>query len=147
MAILGGPQDGSSSTSPQHASPPSDHVDMSDPDIVIQSCDLVNFRVHKSALSISSPFFSDLFSLPQPDDDEVVDGLRVVRLPEDAEVLNSLLTMLYPIPSVIPSSYDKCLMLLATSQKYDMVGTQSHIRAEIQSRKFPTATGTAAFRA
>jgi len=119
---------------------------MSDGDIVIQSCDLINFRVHKLVLSLSSPFFHDMLSLPQPSDEEAVDGLPVVRLPEDAEALNSLLTTLYPIPSVIPNSYDKYLMLLAALQKYDMVGIQSRIRKETQNRKFPTATGTAAFR-
>jgi hypothetical protein len=120
---------------------------MSDADIIIQSCDLVNFRIHKSILSLSSPFFCDMFSLPQPSHGEVIDGLSVVRLPEDAEVLKGLLTMLYPIPPMIPDCYDKSLMLLAASQKYDMVSIQARIRAEIQNRKFPTLTGTAAFRA
>jgi len=119
---------------------------MPDADIVVQSCDLVNFRVHKSALSLSSSFFGDMLSLPQPSDNDAVDELPVVRLSEDGEVLNSLLTMLYPIPSVMPISYDKSLMLLVASQKYDMVGIQSRIRAEIQSRNFPTPTGAAAFR-
>jgi len=120
---------------------------MPDADIVIQSCDLVNFRVHESALSLSSSFFGDMLSLPQPSDNDAVDELPIVRLSEDAEVLNSLLTMLYPIPSVVPISYDKSLMLLVASQKYDMVGIQSRIRAEIQSQKFPTPTGAATFRA
>jgi BTB/POZ domain len=120
---------------------------MSDADIIIQSCDLVNFRIHKSTLSLSSPFFCDMFSLPQPSHGEVIDGLSVVRLLEDTEVLNGLLTMLYPIPYMIPNSYDKSLMLLAASQKYDMVAIQARIRAEIQNRKFATPTGTAAFRA
>ena len=120
---------------------------MPDANIIIQSCDLVNFRVHKSALSLSSPFFSDMLSLPQPVDNDAIDELPVVRLSENAEVLNSLLTMLYPIPSAIPISYDNSLMLLAASKKYDMVGVRSRIRAEIQSRKFPTPTGAATFRA
>jgi hypothetical protein len=74
-----------------------------DSDIVIQSRDLVNIRVHKSALSSSSPFFDELFLLPrwQPLNSEIVNGLPVVRLSEDTEVLNSLLTLLYPIPSLI----------------------------------------------
>jgi hypothetical protein len=38
-------------------------------------------------------------------------------------------------------------MLLAASKKYDMVGIQSRIRAEIQSRQSPTPTGAATFRA
>ena len=88
-----------------------------------------------------------MLSLPQPSDQDAVNELPVVCLPEDAEVLNSLLTMLYPIPSVMPISYDKSLMLLAASYKYDMAGIKSRIRAEIQSQKFPTPTGAATFRA
>jgi hypothetical protein len=97
---------------------------------------------------MSSPFLDDMFSLPQPQpsDKDVVNGLPVVRLSEDAEVLNSLISMLYPIPSVLPNSYDKALTLLAASQKYDMVGVQSRIRAEIQSKIFPALTGPETFR-
>lgn len=121
---------------------------MSDANIVIQSCDLVNFRVHFRTLAMSSPFFNDMFSLPQPQPsgDDVVDGLPVVRLSEDAEVLNSLTSMLYPIPSVLPNSYDKALTLLVASQKYDMVGVQSRIRAEFQSKTFLPLTGPETFR-
>jgi hypothetical protein len=102
-------------------------------------------------LAISSPFFDDMFSLPQPQsssvsDKEVVDRLPVVQLPEDADVLSGLITMLYPIPSTLPNTYDKALTLLAASQKYDMVGVQSHVRLEIQSRTFPTLTGPETFR-
>jgi hypothetical protein len=97
---------------------------------------------------MSSPFFNDLFSLPQPQssDKEVVNGLPVVQLPEDAEVLSGLITMLYPIPSGLPNSYNKALTLLATSQKYEMVGVQSRIRGEIQTKTFPTPTGAETFR-
>ena len=121
---------------------------MSDADLIIQSRDLVNFRVHQRTLAMSSPFFDDMFSLPQPQpsDKDVIDGLPVVRLSEDAEVLNSLVSMLYPIPSVLPNSYDKALVLLAASQKYDMVGVQSRICAGIQSKIFPALTGPGAFR-
>ena len=97
---------------------------------------------------MSSPFFGDMFSLPlPPGNDEVINGLPVVRLSEDAEVLNCLLTMLFPIPSVVPGAYDKALTLLAASQKYDMVGIQSRIRAEIQIRNLSTLTGAEVFRA
>ena len=73
----------------------------------------------------------------------------MLRLPEEAEVLNSLLAILYPSqdPFVLLDSYDKSLMILAASQKYDMFGVQYRIRAEIQSRRFPKASGTTAFRA
>jgi hypothetical protein len=147
---FGDPQTAASPTCPQNVSPasPLDNLDMSDANIIIQSCDLVNFRVHQRTLAMSSPFFHDIFSLPQPQpsDEDLVDGLPVVRLSEDAEVLNSLTSMLYPILSVLPNSYDKALTLLAASQKYEMVGTQSRIRAEIQSKIFPALTGPETFR-
>ena len=120
---------------------------MAHTDIIIQSCDFVNFRVHKLVLSLSSPFLDDMFSLPQPSDQEIVDGLPVVHLSEDAEVLKCLLTMVYPIPSMIPNSYDKILMALSASQKYDMDGVHSRICDSIQGKKMPMPTGAATFRA
>ncbi|KAF8257478.1 hypothetical protein EI94DRAFT_1422306, partial [Lactarius quietus] len=119
---------------------------MPDADVILQSSDFVNFRIRKSILATSSPFFSDLFSLPQPSDHEVIDGLPVVHLSEDAEVLNSLVTMLYPISPEIPDSMDQILTLLATCQKYDMVTVQSSIRAEISRKKLLSPTGTESFR-
>ena len=149
--ILGGLQTetGPSPAFPQNTSPLPDGLDMANADIIIQSCDSINFRVHKLVLSLSSPFFGDMFSLPQPSesDQEVVDGLPVVRLSEDAEVLKCLLTMLYPIPSIIPNSYNKILVVLSASQKYDMDGVQSCIRDSIQVKKLPLPTGAATFRA
>ncbi len=114
---------------------------------MVQSSDLVNFRVNKVVLSVSSPFFADMFSLPQPSENEVVDGLPVMRLSEDAEILDSLLTTLYPVPSVVPDSYDKAVELLAACQKYDMAGAQSSIRTEIKSWGPVVLTGMVAYRA
>jgi len=128
---------------------PSEPLDISLPDanLVIRSADLGKFRVHKSILAIVSPFFKDLFSLPQPSDSELADGLPVVQLSEDTELLNSLVSMLYPVRRVIPDSYEKVLNLLAACQKYDMVQVQSFIRAEINRGIFPAPVGTEVFRA
>jgi BTB/POZ domain len=122
-------------------------LNLRETDVILQSSDGANFRLHKVILATASPFFGDMFSLARPSDDEIVDGLPVVRLPEDAEVLHSLVTMLYPVPSVIPDSYDKVLDLLAASQKYDMVAVQSSIRTEVSQKTFPTLMGTGVFRA
>jgi hypothetical protein len=113
--------------------------------IILRSSDQANFRVHKSVLAMSSPFFENLLSLPQPSDSEIVDGLPVVQLFEDAELLNSLVSLLYPIPPVIPGSYEKVFALLAACQKYDMVSIQSSIRAEIQRGTFPGPIEAQAF--
>jgi hypothetical protein len=121
---------------------PLESLNMQGADVILQSSDLVSFRVHKSTLAISSPFFNDLFSLPQPHDGAVVDGLPIVCVSEDAEVLHSLLTLLYPIPPVISDSYEKTLALLVASEKYSMDTVSSTVRREIG---LPTTT--AAFRA
>jgi hypothetical protein len=102
------PEEINSATSPLEPS------DIPDANLIIRSSDNVNFRVHKSILTMVSPFFKDLLSLPQPSDGEIVDGLPVVQLSEDSELLNSLISRLYPVPTVTPNSYEKVLYLLAT---------------------------------
>jgi hypothetical protein len=95
---------------------PPETFDISDTNLIIRSSDLVDFRVHKPVLAMASPFFKDLLSLPQPSDSEIVDGLPVVQLPEGSELLNSLISILYPIDMVIPNSYEKVLYLLESQQ-------------------------------
>ncbi|KAH9010892.1 hypothetical protein EDB85DRAFT_2125685, partial [Lactarius pseudohatsudake] len=122
-------------------------LDIPDANIIVRSSDQVNFPVHKTLLAMSSSFFKDLLSLPQPPDDELVDGLPVIQLSEDADLLNSLISLLYPIPPVIPSSYEKVFALLAACQKYDMESVQSNIRAGIKLGTFPAPVEAEAFRA
>jgi BTB/POZ domain len=86
---------------------PPETLDATDMNFIIRSSDLVNFRVRKSVLATASPFFKDLLSLPQPSDSEIVDGLPVVQMSEDSELLNSLVSILYPIHTVLPNSYEK----------------------------------------
>ncbi|KAH8990394.1 hypothetical protein EDB86DRAFT_1772940 [Lactarius hatsudake] len=118
-------------TPPENSDRPSEPLSLKVPDanVIIRSSDQVNFRVHKSLLAMSSSLFDDLFSLPQPPDGEIVDGLPVVQLPEDANLLNILVSLIYPVPPVIPGSYEK-----------------SYIRDEIKRGRFPMPVGTEAFR-
>ena len=114
LSLVGEREDpGAQTNSP--ISPP-EPFNISDANLIIRSSDLIDFRVHKSVLTMVSPFFEDMLSLPQPSDGESVDGLPVVRLPEDSELLNSLLSKLYPVRTVVPNSYDKVLYLLAAGQ-------------------------------
>lgn len=76
--------------------------DDTDADIILRTGDLVDFRVYKTLLSIASPFFKAMFSLPQcPEADEIQDdetrhGLRVVPVPEDSSTLTTILLACYP---------------------------------------------------
>ena len=125
-------------------SPPK-YSDMPYADVILQSSDLVNFRVHRSVLVSSSPFFRDMFSLPQPANDVRVapDGLPVLPLSETAEVLNSLISMLYPVLPEMPQSIDNILALLAATEKYDMGAVRSLIRAEVSRRGLLSPTDSA----
>ncbi|KAH8984198.1 hypothetical protein EDB86DRAFT_2833618 [Lactarius hatsudake] len=133
----------------ENSDPPSVPLCLDTPDanIIVRSADKVNFHVHKSLLAMSSPFFKDLLSLPQPPDDELIDDLPVIQLSENADLLNSLISLLYPIPPAIPGSYEKVFALLAACQKYDMESVQSSIRAGIKLGTFPAPVEAEAFRA
>ena len=96
--------------------PPVEPFDVPDANLIIRSSDKVDFRVHKPVLAMASPFFEDLLSHSCPSDSEFVDGLPVVELLEDSELLNCLISILYPVDPVIPTSYEKVLYLLATFQ-------------------------------
>ena len=122
-------------------------LDIPEASIIVRSSDQVNFRIHKSLLAMSSPFFKDLLSLPQPPDGELVDGLPVVALSEDAGLLNSLVSLLYPTSPIIPGSYEMVFALLAACQKYDMESVQSDIRDEIKLERFPAPVGVEGFSA
>ena len=86
---------------------PPETLDESDMNLIIRSSDLVDFRVRKSVLASASPYFKDLLSLPQSSDSDIVDGFPVVQMTEDSELLNSLISYLYPIHTVLPNSYEK----------------------------------------
>lgn len=92
---------------------PVEPIDVPDADLIIRSSDLVDFRVHKSVLAMASPSLDleDQDSLLELSGDEFIYGLQ---LSEDSDLLNSLISILYPVPTVIPKSYEKVLYLLVT---------------------------------
>jgi hypothetical protein len=116
LSLVRDPEDLQTRTNP--AASLFEPVDIPDANLIIRSSDLVDFQVHKAVLALASPFFKDLLSLPQPSDSESIDGLPVVHLSEDSELLNSLVSILYPVHTVMPNSYEKVLYLLATCPRY-----------------------------
>ncbi|KAH9053908.1 hypothetical protein EDB87DRAFT_145754 [Lactarius vividus] len=122
-------------------------LDMPDASLIVRSSDQVNFRVHKSVLAMSSSYFKHVPSSRRPPYGKLVEGLPVIQMSEDAGILNSLISLLYPIPTVIPGSYERVFALLAACQKYGMESTQFYIRTEIEFGTFPGPVATEAFRA
>jgi len=69
-----------------------------------------DFRVHKLVLSLASPVFKDMFSLPQPTSDDLrkssVAELEIVEVTDPTDALDVILRMIYPFA---PPSFDGSL--------------------------------------
>ncbi|KAH9058193.1 hypothetical protein EDB87DRAFT_1685519 [Lactarius vividus] len=147
LSILGTEADQRSHMGPPAVSLPlPEWLDLSDADIIVRTPDLTRFRSHKAVLASSSLVLRNMLSLPQPPNGETIDGLPAVDISEDAELVRTLITILYHIPFDLPASHDRILALLAAAQKYDMVTVQSCIRAEIARRPSPARNESEAFR-
>lgn len=53
------------------------------------------FRVHRTILANHSEVFADLFTVPQPEDEDTIDGCHVVRLYDDEKDFVDLLKAMY----------------------------------------------------
>ncbi|TFK71446.1 hypothetical protein BDN72DRAFT_837686 [Pluteus cervinus] len=99
-------------------------------DVILRSSDGIDFRMHKSLLSFASTFFEGMFDLPQPasgSGDEVVDGLPVVRLPENSQTLKQLLLFCHPAHAPQLQNLEEVHDVLGPAIKYDMMGAIKRI--------------------
>ncbi|KAG8906499.1 hypothetical protein FRC01_007996 [Tulasnella sp. 417] len=86
-------------------------------DCILQTPDGTEFVVHRLILSLASPIWSDMFSLPQAS--EGASSTRpVIPVEEDPETMEALLTMVYPIPPPRINSYDLATKLVQACDKY-----------------------------
>ncbi|KAJ6581662.1 hypothetical protein B0H19DRAFT_930117 [Mycena capillaripes] len=107
-------------------------------DVICRSLpDNIDFRVHKSFLSVASPFFKDMFSLPQSEDTD----LQVVPFQEDKETLGTLLRMCYPHWTLLDcqplfSTIERVLAVFTAARKYAMDGVEREVRAVLVDPHF-----------
>ncbi|KAI0043872.1 hypothetical protein FA95DRAFT_1497942, partial [Auriscalpium vulgare] len=108
-------------------------------DVILRSTDSVDFRMHKDILAMASPFFKDMFKLPQSPST----SSRVpIMMPEESETISHLVAAMYPITST-PDNVDSTMALLAALQKYGMgseVAIDGHfavIRQQLSKQLLP----------
>lgn len=91
----------------------------SDADVILRAVDQVDFRTHRIILSMASPFFADMFALPQTKEcaSDVID---VIDLAEGSEIVQILLEICYPTQDPELSSMDIARAVLEAALKYDM---------------------------
>ena len=127
--------------------------DYPDADVILRSLDSHDFRVLKMYIVHSSPVLREKISIsptPQPEPtppipaEPAVEGaaaaantLCVVQLPVEGAILFSLLTHIFPVPPVLPSTVEQVMELLSVAQQYKMDVVLTHIRNHIARREPP----------
>jgi len=101
-------------------------------DVILRSCDGVDFRMFKSLLSFASPFFEGMLALPQPaasadSVNETKDGLPIIQIPEKSGAVEKLLMFCHPACAPILQNLDEIQEVLAPAIKYDMVGVVKRV--------------------
>ncbi|KAL0578931.1 hypothetical protein V5O48_003079 [Marasmius crinis-equi] len=121
---------------------PSTHsFDSPDADIVIVSSSgettPKEFRLHSSILTIASPFFQDMFSLPQS---RLSDNQEVPILPvsEPSSTLQTLFQFVYPVVDPAVETLDELATVLEAAVKYDFLAAIQHLRTILVEPRFLT---------
>ena len=90
-----------------------------DADITIRSLGAYEFCVHKLILSLASPIFKDMFTVPQPPADNP-GVLPHVDVEESAVTWRHILLTIYPTPNPVIDDLEDLESLLFTAKKYEM---------------------------
>jgi hypothetical protein len=104
-------------------------------DIILRSSDSHEFRVPKLYITNTSPVLAKLVQTISITPDAAAPGhgepatcTAVVQLPDDRVILSCLLTFIFPVPPILPSTTDQTMELLSVAQKYGMDTVLTHIR-------------------
>jgi hypothetical protein len=110
-------------------------------DVILRSNDSHHFRVPKSFIVHCSPVLDNLIlkALNSSNNADAEASLPVVQLPESGAIIHSLLTFIFPVTSLVPSTAEKAMILLSVAQKYQMASVLAHIRYGI-TRQNPPST-------
>lgn len=113
--------------------------DSNNADLILLSRDPpTEFHVHSVILAEASPFFHDMFTLPQapPTDSGSLKRTKpIVPVTEPRDVLVSLLHFVYPIPDPQLPSLDELAPILDAAIKYDFASVILTLRRLLTSPK------------
>ncbi|KAF9003676.1 hypothetical protein BDQ17DRAFT_1326051 [Cyathus striatus] len=93
--------------------------DNSTSDITLVSSDKIHFHVHKIILSLASPLFNDMFTLPQPSPSSPSSS-PTIQLTETSSTITSFLRLVYPIPDPELVDLVDIIPILEAATKYQL---------------------------
>ena len=110
-------------------------------DIILRSCDSYEFRVLKVYIFHSSPVLEEKvlaadISQSGTADTTAAAPLPVIQLSDSGAILFSLLTHIFPVQPILPSTVEQTMELLSAAQTYKMGAALTHIRNHI-ARQHP----------
>ncbi|KAH9482238.1 hypothetical protein JR316_0004336 [Psilocybe cubensis] len=112
--------------------------DAVDADVILLCTEMdrsTEFHIHKCILSAASPFFDDMFTLPQLADD-ASDKVPIIPVSEPSHILDTLLRYVYPVSRPIIESLDELLLVLDAAVKYDFPTVITALRSLLLSSRF-----------
>jgi hypothetical protein len=110
-------------------------------DVILRSQDSYHFRVPKIYIENSSPVLSELIRkvVDSPGAANALASLPVVQLPKRGEIVHCILTFIFPVIPLLPSTPEEAMELLSEAQAYQMGPVLSQIRDRI-ARHYPQHT-------
>ncbi|KNZ78636.1 hypothetical protein J132_11077 [Termitomyces sp. J132] len=111
--------------------------DFPDADVVLQSCEQeehAQFHAHRCILAAASPFFHDMFSLPQ--DPAVTHKVPIIPMSETKYILGALLEFVYPLEDPHIQSLNELVSVLGAATKYDFAGVITTLRKLLVASHF-----------
>ena len=92
-----------------------------------------DFRVHKLVLSLASPVFKDMFSLPQPTpDNSTVAEVEIVEVADPPDALDIILRLIYPFaPPSFDGSLNTLVECLIVADKYNIKAAKARLNQEL----------------
>lgn len=114
-----------------------EHFDDPTADFILRSgSPATDFHVHRLLLSLASPFFDHMLSLPQPSSKEL-GKIPIVEVAEPPEILQLLLQFIYPVPDpVIDDDLDTLILVLHAAIKYDVLPAIETLRKQLISERY-----------
>ena len=108
---------------------------VNDADVVIRVADALNFHVHKLMLSLVSPFFKTMFTIPQPPTN-TPNTLPHVNVHESVETWKNILQFIYPMPNPAINDLHNLESLLLAATKYEMQSIIDAYKINFEDRRF-----------